>query len=123
MTKSPHLLRAQAYRLLAEAEELEDRLTAGRGSGHRTHFTQADGERPPWASSRLVFLRAWRELAAEGYPGVVASGKTRIMSVAASDDYLARSQPRRAPASIEGPRSLEDDVAAELGLVRKRGRR
>ena len=86
-----------------------------------TSYTQH--QRPAWAPTRLVYLRAWRALRDEGHPGVSAVGKTRLMSAAASKDWLARRSTKAlhlklVPATKP---SVDEDVLAELGVRRRAG--
>jgi hypothetical protein len=83
--------------------------------------------RPAWAPTRLVYLRAWRELRAEGHDGVTAIGKARLMSQSAANHWLSRSaKPREVKLSLvrQAPQSLDDQVMRELGARRSaEGRR
>lgn len=107
---------------------IDARIQAALSARPRTHFSQHDGERPPWARTPLVFLRAHRVLVAEGHPGVAAIGKLRTMTPEAADEWAARKKlaPRLTvvaePAPVTPARSLEDELLEELGARRTASR-
>jgi hypothetical protein len=99
---------------------VERRLRAGRLLARS--YSQHD--RPAWAPTALVFLRAWRDLRSEGHPGVTAVGKTRVMTEDASDEWCGRATKRRSRQTCPVVRlatHVDDGVLAELGARRRAG--
>lgn len=106
-------------RILHEAvDALVDAIESASVDKSPPEFTQH--VRPSWAPTANIYLRAWRALRDEKYPGVAARGKTRIMTRAAADAWLARAG-RDAKIAVEGM-SIDDQVLAELGGVWVRGK-
>src|SRR5512143_2454173 len=100
--------RARAHALL---DEMLDAIgVAGDLKAPRV-FNQDD--RPEWARTPNVYLRAWRVLHGESHPGVTARGKTRLMTQSASDAWLARRAPAKRREALKlapKPRNLDDEI-------------
>lgn len=106
-------------RILHEAvDALVDAIESASVDKSPPEFTQH--VRPSWAPTANVYLRAWRALRDEKHPGVAARGKTRIMTRAAADAWLARAG-CDAKIAVKGM-SIDDEVLAELGAVRVKGK-
>jgi hypothetical protein len=77
-------------------------------------FTQDD--RPVWAATKNVYLRAWRALRAENQAGVTQSGKLRLMTASAADAWMRRQNPRPLRAVPSPPKDAAATFRANLGL-------
>ena len=108
---------AYAAALERRVASLESKLAAT-SARSPTHYSQADGHRPAWLPTRVLFLRAWRELREEGDAGAIATGKTRVLTAAAAERWLDRHRERvKAPsAAHKATRNLERDLDAALGI-------
>lgn len=96
----------------------------GAAGAHRSgDFDQDD--RPRWARSKCVYLRAWRVLADEQHPGCRALGRRRVMSADAAETWARRielERPRRRRV-VEPPVEAAPVVDAEAALLAELGAR
>ena len=107
---------------------LESRLAAleaklGASSTPRTHYSQADGHRPAFLPTRVLFLRAWRERRDLGDEGAFAVGKTRVLTTAAAERWLAqhRKSRGRERSHLVAVRDVDRDLDRELGIKTRVG--
>jgi hypothetical protein len=77
-------------------------------------FTQDD--RPVWAATKNVYLRAWRALRAEGHAGVTQSGKLRLMTATAADTWMRRHNRPALRAVPSPPKDAASTFRAALNL-------
>lgn len=115
------LANSQAEVMFSALVALIDERIAAASNSTRRIYSQFDGERRPgWR--REKHLRVWRRARAAGHPGALPpEGRARLLTEEACIAFGVTSAVKtKRPPNVVAIRTNEDDVAAELGLGRRR---